>query len=171
MDDDLFVRAEASLALSDFSHSSKTHSSRLDQDRVPTISIAKYLKRMMKYLDIPQEEQTNLVVVSFIYLDRYLDASEEVLQRKNVHMAIFVAIMLAHKYLYDEPFRMKYYSSIAGFPTNAVCSAEITFVRNVQFIFFVEEQEFLRYFNPFEACGSLEVCSDDDGEIEQACRG
>jgi len=117
----------------------------LDQVQVPKITVSKYMARIMRYLDVPVDEQRNFWLCATIYVDRYTANANTRVGFQNVHLTLFTAALICHKYLYDFPFRMNYYAEVAGFPLEVLTSAEKTMLSGLAYSLFVTEADFSEY--------------------------
>ena len=82
-----------------------------DSKSVPMISLCDYMNRIHNYTNCSE----SCYIVAFMYIDRALQNTEKfLLNRKNIHRILLIAIVLAIKYLDDVYSDNLFYSQVGG---------------------------------------------------------
>ena len=127
--------------LDQLNHYSKPLKDIFSGDNIPMISIENFLKRLIKYSNI--EEST--LIISLIYMDRYLDSTFKYLTKFNVHRLLFTSIVMAIKYNEDEIFTNSLYAKMGGVKLEELASFEIDFLKGINYCLFIDDEVFERY--------------------------
>ena len=124
---------------------------RMKQLQIPSISIQDYLGRILKYLYVPCHEKLAFVATIMIYVDRYMVKNEySRICLASLHMSLFVAAMVAYKFVFDTPqFKLQYFSKVSGFPLIDLQTAEIDFLQALGFDLYVFDNEMQSYLTEF----------------------
>ena len=124
---------------------------RMKQLQIPSISIQDYLGRILKYLYVPCHEKLAFVATIMIYVDRYMVKNEySRICLASLHMSLFVAAMVAYKFVFDTPqFKLQYFSKVSGFPLVDLQTAEIDFLQALGFDLYVFDNEMQSYLTEF----------------------
>lgn len=109
--------------------------------KVPSISIEDYLKRIQKYSNM----EKNTLITSLIFIDRLCKISNLTLTYYNIHRILFTSVLISIKYNEDSFFDNQYYSEIGGVKLKELKMLEYNFVEMVHFRFFVDEELFETY--------------------------
>ena len=107
----------------------------------PSISLDDYLIRIQKYTDI----ENNTLVLSLIYIDRLLNATDIELNNYDVHKLVFTAIIIAIKYNQDILYNNSYYAKVGGISAKDLNKLEYRFLLFINFNLFVRNEEFQNY--------------------------
>ena len=107
----------------------------------PSISLEDYLIRIQKYTNI----ENNTLILSLIYIDRILNATDIELNYYDVHKLVFTAIIIAIKYNQDVIYNNSFYAKIGGISGKDLNKLEYHFLLLVNFNLFVGNEEFQNY--------------------------
>ena len=99
------------------------------------INIEEYLKRLIGYLDISH----NIIIVSLIYIDRL----KIKFNYNNVHKLVLVSLLISNKFLEDDVMYNNYWANCGGIPLNSLNKLEKEFLKKINYILNVNEEEFI----------------------------
>jgi hypothetical protein len=108
---------------------------------MPNVSIDKYLKRLVKYLNCDCE----IIILALIYVDKLIDRSEIKINKYNAHKIILMSIAMASKYIDDNCQTNKYISSIGGISCEEFNKLELKFLNLLNYNLFVYDDIFDNY--------------------------
>lgn len=115
--------------------------------KLPMVSC--YLLRLLKHTNCSKEA----AVLSFIYLERFTDASGVQVCFNNFHRLFLVALVLSIKYHDDRRYSNRYYALVGGVSLDELNKMESHFAFTVNFHFTcVDYHDFLEY---ADKCGYL----------------
>jgi hypothetical protein len=100
------------------------------------MSIEEYLKRLIGYLDISQ----NLIIISLIYIDRL----KIKFNYDNIHKLLLTSLLITNKFLEDDNINNNYWANCGGIPLNYLNKLEIKFLKKINYILYVNEEEFIK---------------------------
>eukprot|EP01012_Entosiphon_sulcatum_P036627 TRINITY_DN466_c0_g1_i1.p2 TRINITY_DN466_c0_g1~~TRINITY_DN466_c0_g1_i1.p2 ORF type:complete len:178 (-),score=29.73 TRINITY_DN466_c0_g1_i1:188-721(-) len=110
--------------------------------RVPSITIADYLRRIAIYSHCSPE----CFVFALIYLDRLLMANPGLtITQCNVHRLIITSVLIAAKARDDTYYSNSYYASIGGITTKELNRLELMLLDLLQYNLFVTPEVFAQY--------------------------
>jgi hypothetical protein len=101
-----------------------------------TISIEEYLKRLIELLDISQ----NLIIISLIYIDRL----KIKFNYNNFHKLLLTSLLITNKFLEDDNITNNYWANYGGIPLDYLNKLEIKFLKKINYILYVNEEEFIK---------------------------
>jgi len=108
----------------------------------PTIGVAKYLERILKYAYCSNE----CFILALIYIDRLIQRNPQfVITSLNVHRLLVTSIMMAAKFFDDTYCNNAYYAKVGGVPCNEMNSLELEFLFLINFSLHVTPECFERY--------------------------
>jgi len=107
----------------------------------PMISIQSYLKRIAKYAEV----STSCFVVAMVLIDRVLTTHDLYIGRLSVHRVIAAAVVVAVKFLEDEPFRNSDFAPIAGVTRKELNDLEKDFLKLLNFDAYVCKTDYNTY--------------------------
>ena len=107
----------------------------------PNISLKDYLTRIQKYTNL--EDST--LIISLIYIDRILNATDIELNNYDIHKLVFTAIIIAIKYHEDEIYNHSFYAKVGGISGKELNKLEYYFLSFIDFNLFVGADEFKNY--------------------------
>ena len=114
--------------------------------RNPPISIEDYINRIYKNTKM----NISSLILSVIYIDRFLELNGYILSMKNIHRIILAACLLSIKFNEDVNVSSKYYASIAGIPVYDLNNLEFYLIVKLQFELFVNCDLYQKYLKEFE---------------------
>ena len=97
------------------------------------ITIEKYVHRVHTYGPIDHPSEDVYLVVSLIYMDRYIKATGSTLYTLNVHRLWLVSYMLAIKFLADLHYNNKWFAKVGGISLSELNVLEKVFLTRIQF--------------------------------------
>lgn len=124
----------------------KSRSDKFETKEVPSISISKYLERIIKYSKI----EKSTLITALIYIDRFCLTGRVVLEQHNMHKILFISIYESIKYNEDNHYKIDYYAAVGGMEIEEVISLEYEFLKMIQFRLFVDEEQFSKFEKFFE---------------------
>ena len=113
-----------------------------DLKRLPLISLYDYLYRIIKYTRI----NDNTLINALIYIDR-IHKNKFIITYYNIHKLIFIAIVLASKYVDDNCLNRKLYSRIGGITTKEFEILEIKFCLYINYRLYIGKELFDKYYS------------------------
>ena len=125
--------------------SKRSNSSPFDTDPESILNLEKYITRIVK---LSQAE--NFVLVYWLALiDEFCGKNKIFLTSKNVHMVIFVALVVSIKMQHDIIYRHKDYAFIGGISSEELKELEFLFLEIVNYRTFITKEKFDVYYNTF----------------------
>jgi len=124
----------------DFDFSSIT-SAKFCSKKAPKISLAQYMKRILKYTRF--EEST--LIIALIYIDRVCEEYSIKLNDYCTHRLILTSILIAWKFNEDLICSNEYCSNVFGIDLKELNLMESEFCRLLAYRFYVPEEQFCLY--------------------------
>jgi len=112
-----------------------------DLKRLPLISLYDYLYRIIKYTRI----NDNTLINALIYIDR-IHKNKFIITYYNIHKLIFIAIVLASKFVEDNCLNRKLYSRIGGITNKEFEILEIKFCLYINYRLYIKKDIFDKYY-------------------------
>ena len=109
--------------------------------KVPSITINKYLRRIVKYAN---PEQSTLIMV-LIYIDKICDNSNVQLTANNIHRLILASIVLSIKNNEDDYYSNEYYAKVGGISLDELNSLEYAMIILLDFNVYIDEEIYYNY--------------------------
>lgn len=109
--------------------------------KIPSISVEKFLLRILKYTNL--EEST--LTMSLVYLDRYCELTTVKLSNLNIHRLILLSITTAIKYNEDNHYKNEFYAKIGGIPIEEYVFLEYGFLKGITYSLYVAESLYKKY--------------------------
>lgn len=132
--------------------------------RVPSISIADYLRRIAIYSHCSPE----CFVFALIYLDRLLMNNPGFsITQCNVHRLIITSVLIAAKARDDTYYSNSYYASIGGITTKELNRLELMLLDMLQYNLFVTLEVFTEYRTKLQNFTSGVAASTVKEEVEE----
>ena len=113
-----------------------------DLKRLPLISLYDYLYRIIKYTRI----NDNTLINALIYIDR-IHKNKFIITYYNIHKLIFIAIVLASKFVEDNCLNRKLYSRIGGINAKEFEILEIKFCLYINYRLYIGKEIFDKYYS------------------------
>jgi hypothetical protein len=111
-----------------------------ENDEIPTISIQKYIERIIKYTNCEE----NTLILSLIYLDKICLKNIN-LTVYNLHKFVFASILVSIKFNEDKIYKNDYYACVAGVSLKELNSMEYNFLQILDYQIFVKENILNKY--------------------------
>ena len=112
-----------------------------DLKRLPLISLYDYLYRIIKYTRI----NDNTLINALIYIDR-IHENKFIITHYNIYKLIFIAIVLAAKFMEDNCLNSKIYSKIGGITIKEFEILEIKFCLFINYRLYIKKDLFDKYY-------------------------
>ena len=112
----------------------------------PSITIEKYLLRIVKYL----EASESTLIVSFILMKRFCSSTSLKLTNFNVHRIVFASFLTASKFNLDSVFSNKYFAKVAGVCMKELNKLEVDFLSKLRYNLWIKEEEYQTNFEAIE---------------------
>ena len=93
----------------------------------PPISLSNYIKRIIKYTYLDDSS----LILSLIYLNRYLDTQKINLSFQNAHRLILASILVSIKYNEDNFCGNSYYAKVGGVTLQELNFFEVNFLESL----------------------------------------
>lgn len=119
----------------------RLHQTIFHSTRIPQISVWDYARRIARYSYCSPE----CFVLSIIYLDRYVAATNCPITFRNVHRLMITAVVVSVKIRDDTYYTNSYYASLGGVHTRELNQLEIEFLKTIDWYTWVETTEFETY--------------------------
>lgn len=116
-----------------------------DASKVPACSLERYLARWVHYT----EAEDNVAVIASIYIDRACTATGLQLNQHNVHRVLLSALLLAGKWLEEQPFRMSHYAQVGAVGNSELHKLESAFLNHIGWNLNVNRAEQAQYLQAF----------------------
>jgi len=117
-----------------------------DSRKVPACSVERYLARWMYYT----EGGDNVAVIAAVYVDRVCTATGLQLHENNVHRVVLCALLLAAKWLEEQPFRMSHYAQVGAVTISELQQLEKDFLSHIKWNLHVSRTEQGQYLAAFK---------------------
>lgn len=138
------------LAEADRSMRRSGHVSSFHATTPPSISVAEYLQRMLKYMYCSDE----CYVLALIYLDRIRERAAWLeINSRSIHRLFLTGVVVAAKFFEDKYYKNSYYCRVGGITNQELNSLEHHFLRYLEFNLYVSQEEYTRYFDTLMTFG------------------
>ena len=118
-----------------------------ENEEIPTISINKYIERIVKYTNCEE----NTLILSLIYLDKICLKNIK-LTVYNIHKFVFSSILVSIKFNEDKIYKNDYYAYIAGVSLKELNLMEDNFLQILDYQVFVNKNIFNKYIINLRNC-------------------
>ena len=118
-----------------------------ETEEIPTISINKYIERIVKYTNCEE----NTLILSLIYLDKICLKNIK-LTVYNIHKFVFSSILVSIKFNEDKIYKNDYYAYIAGVSLKELNLMEDNFLQILDYQVFVKKNIFNKYIINLRNC-------------------
>jgi hypothetical protein len=118
-----------------------------ENEEIPTISINKYIERIVKYTNCEE----NTLILSLIYLDKICLKNIN-LTVYNIHKFVFSSILVSIKFNEDKIYKNDYYAYIAGVSLKELNLMEDNFLQILDYQVFVNKNIFNKYIINLRNC-------------------
>jgi len=118
-----------------------------ETEEIPTISINKYIERIVKYTNCEE----NTLILSLIYLDKICLKNIN-LTVYNIHKFVFSSILVSIKFNEDKIYKNDYYAYIAGVSLKELNLMEDNFLQILDYQVFVNKNIFNKYIINLRNC-------------------
>ena len=118
-----------------------------ENEEIPTISINKYIERIVKYTNCEE----NTLILSLIYLDKICLKNIN-LTVYNIHKFVFSSILVSIKFNEDKIYKNDYYAYIAGVSLKELNLMEDNFLQILDYQVFVKKNIFNKYIINLRNC-------------------
>ena len=118
-----------------------------ETEEIPTISINKYIERIVKYTNCEE----NTLILSLIYLDKICLKNIN-LTVYNIHKFVFSSILISIKFNEDKIYKNDYYAYIAGVSLKELNLMEDNFLQILDYQVFVKKNIFNKYIINLRNC-------------------
>ena len=118
-----------------------------ENEEIPTISINKYIERIVKYTNCEE----NTLILSLIYLDKICLKNIK-LTVYNIHKFVFSSILVSIKFNEDKIYKNDYYAYIAGVSLKELNLMEDNFLQILDYQVFVKKNIFNKYIINLRNC-------------------
>ena len=118
-----------------------------ENEEIPTISINKYIERILKYTNCEE----NTLILSLIYLDKICLKNIK-LTVYNIHKFVFSSILVSIKFNEDKIYKNDYYAYIAGVSLKELNLMEDNFLQILDSQVFVKKNIFNKYIINLRNC-------------------
>ena len=118
-----------------------------ETEEIPTISINKYIERIVKYTNCEE----NTLILSLIYLDKICLKNIN-LTVYNIHKFVFSSILISIKFNEDKIYKNDYYAYIAGVSLKELNLMEHNFLQILDYQVFVKKNIFNKYIINLRNC-------------------
>ena len=118
-----------------------------ENEEIPTISINKYIERIVKYTNCEE----NTLILSLIYLDKICLKNIN-LTVYNIHKFVFSSILISIKFNEDKIYKNDYYAYIAGVSLKELNLMEDNFLQILDYQVFVKKNIFNKYIINLRNC-------------------
>ena len=118
-----------------------------ENEEIPTISINKYIERILKYTNCEE----NTLILSLIYLDKICLKNIK-LTVYNIHKFVFSSILVSIKFNEDKIYKNDYYAYIAGVSLKELNLMEDNFLQILDYQVFVNKNIFNKYIINLRNC-------------------
>jgi hypothetical protein len=108
---------------------------------LPIISLEDYIIRIKKYIQIDD----SILICSIIYIDRLI-LKGLFISQYNIYRLFLACIFDAYKLFEDKRYNINYFSQIGGVSSEELCYLEYEFVCLIDFNLFINESDYLKYF-------------------------
>ena len=109
--------------------------------RIPQISIYDYLERIQSYISM----EKNTLIISLIFINKICKTAKLTLTYYNIHRILFVAVLLAIKYIEDSIYDNKYNSEVAAIKNEELNLIEYNFLVLINFNLFISNEVYENY--------------------------
>lgn len=114
--------------------------------KMPSISLNDYLNRLFNYTKC----DLATVIISLIYIDRFLKKSTILLNEKNVHRILVSSLLVSIKMNEDQKGKKAFYAIIAGMDKYELNILEREFIYEINFDLFVYPEIYNYYIRILE---------------------
>ena len=134
-----------------------TTSTRFNAPKIPKISLARYIERIMHYCPTSKTAW----IVSFIYLKRVLErCGNDFIHNGSVHRLILTSMVLGSKFCDEDVKQNNFYARVGGLSVEELNNLEMELLSRLEFRLYVEKTEYADVENsmcPDEICGEGEM--------------
>lgn len=113
--------------------------------RIPNISLADYIKRIVKYTKM----DISSLILSVIYIDNVCETHKYILTLNNIYRMILASCLLSIKFNEDIMVNTKTYSEIAGVSVEDLNNLEYQMYVMLGFRLYVKYEHYQKYFEYF----------------------
>ena len=108
---------------------------------IPNIALEDYIFRIKKYSQI----EVSTFICALIYIDRVI-LKGLFISQYNIYRLFLACIFDAYKLFEDKRYNINYFSQIGGVSSEELCYLEYEFVCFIDFNLFINESDYLKYF-------------------------
>lgn len=119
--------------------------SSFDANIISSLSLKNYISRIVYYSQV----NNSTIIISLIYLDRYLNNSNICLTENNVYLLILTSLHLSTKMNEDKLLKDKDYSYVGSIENKLLIYNESLFLTTIKYNTYVSNTEFNNYNNYF----------------------
>lgn len=134
--------------------------------RAPTLNIRQYLKRIFKY----SKCSPSCFVVAYIYMDKFIQATNYYLTSLNAHRLLIASVLLATKFIEDVSYNNAYFAKVGGVSIEEMNKLELQLLCNLDYRLHVTVETFDQYCLQLEkaaGAGSERSCQNE--RVMQTC--
>ena len=113
--------------------------------KIPSISLNEYVHRLVKLTKM----EISSLILSIIYIDRFCDRFNYILNMYNIYKIILVTCLISIKYNEDNYFDTQKYSEIAGISVSELNKLEEKMFVLLDFNLYVESDFYQQYYDFF----------------------
>lgn len=126
--------------------------------KAPTLSIRQYIERIFKY----SKCSPSCFVVAYIYMDKFIQATNCYLTSLNVHRLLIACVLVATKFIEDVSYNNAYFAKVGGVSIAEMNKLEMKLLRSLDYRLHVTLELFDQY------CLQLEKASGGSERVERA---
>lgn len=112
---------------------------------IPPISLSDYIKRLLKY----SKMDISTLIISIIYIDRFIHKNKYVLSPNNIYRILLSACLLSLKFNQDISVNYKEYADIASVTVEDLQNLESYMYFKLHFSLFVKYDLYKSYYDYF----------------------
>ena len=112
---------------------------------IPPISLSDYIKRLLKY----SKMDISTLIISIIYIDRFIHKNKYVLSPNNIYRILLSACLLSLKFNQDISVNYKEYAEIASVTVEDLQNLESHMYFKLHFSLFVKYDLYKSYYDYF----------------------
>lgn len=109
---------------------------------IPEISIKDYLLRFQK--NAPKSCEVDFIAM-LIYLDRYIENTNEHVEMRNIHRLLLASYVLTLKYWEDDVYQNKYSAEVGGVSLKHLNELEVEFLFALNCELYISEETYSKY--------------------------
>ena len=102
---------------------------------------------------------TECLILSLIYVDRFIQSSNIIVDSLTIHRILLVSVVLAAKTFDDNFYTNRHYAKVGGIPVEELNCLEIEFLFNINFSLYVSCEDYQHYYEEIYKHAASNMCS------------